>query len=72
MSEDELFEFLATKLHEMIDKIEIRKTVNSQGDFYEKHIVPVTENATLEEYGIKVIRKDYYSRSKHIFCLQLM
>lgn len=71
MTEHQLFELLSTHLHDMIDGINIKRFINSHGDFYESYSIPVTENTTFEEYGLKVVRKDYFSRNKQIFCLEL-
>ena len=70
MAEEELFEFLGMQLHELIDKIKIRKTMNSLGDYYESHKIKVREDTVLEDHGLKLYRKDYY-KSKHVFCLEL-
>ena len=70
MNEEELFEFLAMELHELIDEIKIRKTVNSLGDYYKPISIPVTKETNFEEHGLKIYRKDYYE-SKHVFCLEL-
>ena len=70
MSEEELFEFLALQLHDLIHGISVRKTVNDIGDFYEKVSLDITKDSNLEDIGFKVIRKDYY-KAKHIFCLEL-
>ena len=70
IGEDELFDQLAPNITDLIRAIYVKKTNNSEGDEY-INIPVIIHNKTnkqalkiMEDHGIEIKRKDYYSHLK--------
>ena len=70
-SPEELFDFLAPNLHDLIDGLDIGKLFQSIGNKYSKVHVPIGPDEKYSQLGIKTTRKDYYEYLKS-YCLTLM
>ena len=68
-SEDEVYEKLLPKFHDLVEQIQIGKFLNPVGDAYEKIKFPVDENTDLTDWGIEIERKDHYVQLKN-YCLK--
>ena len=64
IGEDELFNFLAPNITDLIREIQVKNTTNSQGDNYTKIIIKVHNETNFEDHGIEIKRKDYYAHLK--------
>ena len=63
-SPEELFDFLAPNLYDLIDGLDIGKLLQSIGNNYTKIHVPIGPNESYKKLGIKTTRKDYYAYLK--------
>ena len=65
LSEKELWESLSPKLSELIEKIEVQKKIENDG---ERNAKVVSSVEKLRSSGVEIERKDYYINPR-IFCL---
>ena len=72
--ENELFNQIAPNITDLIREINVKKTNNSEGDEYINIPVKIHNKTNeqalkiMEDHGIEIIRKDYYSHLK-TYCL---
>ena len=66
-NEEEAFERLTPKLHEIISKIKIGEYVQQIGDSFKYKVFDINEDSDFEKLGFEVTRKDYWSKLK-AFC----
>ena len=68
-SEDEAYQKLLPNFEDLVQQLQVGKILNPVGDAYEKLRFSVDENTNLTDWGIEIIRKDYYIQLKN-FCLK--